>query len=55
MNPHPNPRGEALNGVLRTRRRNEYRRRRLEFTDRAAGTVQDGYDEMKVVEAVRFC
>jgi Centromere DNA-binding protein complex CBF3 subunit, domain 2 len=58
MNPHPNPRNEALNNVLRTRRRNEHRRRRLEFTDRAAGTVQDGYDgydETKIVKAVRFC
>jgi hypothetical protein len=55
MNPHPNPRNEALNNVLRTRRRNEHRRRRLEFTDRAAGTVQDGYDETKIVKVVRFC
>lgn len=55
MNPHPNSRGEALNGVPRMRTRNEHRRRKLEFTDRAAGTVQDGYDETKMVEAVRFC
>jgi hypothetical protein len=46
---------EALNNVLRTRQWNEHRRRRLEFTDRAAGTVQDGYDETKTVKAVRFC
>jgi hypothetical protein len=52
MNLHPNPRGEALNGVLRMRTRNEHGRRRLEFTDRAA---QDGYDETEMIEAVRFC
>jgi len=40
---------------MRTHRRNEHRRRRIEFTDRAAGTVQDGYNETKMVEAVRFC
>ena len=55
LNPHPNLRGEALNGVLRARTRGEHRRRRLEFADRAAGTLQDGYDEAKMVDAVRFC
>ena len=55
MNTYPNPRGEALNGMLRMRTRNEHKRRRLEFADRAAGTVQDGYDEAKMVEAIRFC
>jgi hypothetical protein len=55
MNPHPNPCDEALNGVLRTRQQSEHRRRRLEFMDRAVGTVQDGCDETKMVEAIRFC
>jgi hypothetical protein len=55
MNSHPNSRGEAPNGVLRMRTRNEHRQRRLEFTDRAAGTVQDKHDETKMIEAVRFC
>jgi len=55
MNSHPNPRGEALNGLLRIRRRNEHRRRREEFTDKAAGTMYDGYDETKMIDAVRFC
>ena len=55
LNPHPNPRGEALKGVLRARTRGEHRRRRLEFADRAAGTLQDGYDKAKMVDAVRFC
>jgi hypothetical protein len=54
LNPHTNPRGEALNGVLRARTRREHRRR-LEFADRAARTLQDGYDEAKMVDAVRFC
>lgn len=42
LNTHPTPRGE-------------YRWRRLEFADRAAGTLQDGYDEAKIINAVRFC
>jgi hypothetical protein len=50
LNSHPNPHGEALNGVLRARARGEHRRRRLKFADRAAGTLQDGYDEAKMVD-----
>jgi len=55
INTHPNPRGEALNGLLRARSRGEHRRRRLEFADRAAGTLQDGYDEARMADAIRFC
>lgn len=54
INAHPSPHGEALNGVLRARTRGEHRQHRLEFADRAAGTLQDGYDEAKVTDAVRF-
>ena len=54
INARPNPR-EALNGLLKARMRGEHRRRRLEFADRAAGTLQDGYDEAKMTEAIRFC
>jgi len=55
LNPHPNPCGEALNGVLRGRTCSEHRRRRrFEFADRPAGTLQDGYNEAKMVDAVRF-
>jgi hypothetical protein len=39
MNPHPHP-------------RSEYSRRRFEFTDLAASTIRDNYDEMKMIEAV---
>jgi hypothetical protein len=55
LNSHSNPRGEALNDVLRARAPGEHRRRRLEFADRAAGILRDGYDEAKMVDAVRFC
>lgn len=55
MNPNPSPRGEALNGLLRARRLGEHTRKRLEFTDRAAGTLQDGYNEAKLIEAIRWC
>ena len=41
--------------MLRARARGEHRRRRLEFADRAAGILQDGYDEAKMIDAVRFC
>jgi len=39
INPHPDPHGEVFSSVLRMRTRNEHIRRRLEFTDRAVGTV----------------
>ena len=39
INAHPSPRGEALNGVLKARARGEHKWRRLEFADRAAGTM----------------
>ena len=55
INTHPTPRGEGLNGLLRARQRAEHKRRRLEFTDRAAGTLQDGYTEAKMIDAIRFC
>jgi hypothetical protein len=55
LNSHSNPRGEALNDVLRAQAPGEHRRRRLEFADRAAGILQDGYDEAKMVDAVRLC
>ncbi|KAF2178737.1 hypothetical protein K469DRAFT_802592, partial [Zopfia rhizophila CBS 207.26] len=48
MNSHPTPRGEGLNGLLRARTRGEHKRRRLEFADRAVGTLQDGYSEAKM-------
>jgi hypothetical protein len=41
--------------VLRARTRGEHKRQRLKFADRAAGTLQDGYDEVKLIDAVRFC
>jgi len=51
VNPHPHPRGSALSA----RRTGEHKRRRLEFAKRAAGTLQDGYSEAKMIEAIRFC
>jgi hypothetical protein len=55
LNSYPNPHGEALNGLLKARSHGEHKRRRLEFADRAAGTLQNGYDEAKMIEAIRFC
>jgi Centromere DNA-binding protein complex CBF3 subunit, domain 2/Transcriptional activator of glycolytic enzymes len=55
INTKPHPRGEALHGILRSRRRDEHLRRRLEFSDRAAGTLQDGYSEAQMIKAVRLC
>lgn len=52
LNSHLNPRGEVLNGVPRGRARGEHWRRRLECADRAAGTLQDGYDEAKMTDTV---
>jgi hypothetical protein len=39
INPHPDPHSEVFRSVLRMRTHDEHIRRRLEFTDRAAGTV----------------
>jgi hypothetical protein len=52
LNSHPNPRRETFDGVLRVRARGEHR---LAFADRAVGTLQDGYDESKMIDAVRSC
>lgn len=52
---HPNPRGEALQAVLKTHARREHVRKRLEFSDRAAGTLQDSYNEGNMADIVRFC
>ena len=51
VNPHPHPRVSALS----TRRTGEHKRRRLEFADRAAGTLQESYSKAKMIEAIRFC
>lgn len=55
LNSYSNPRGESLNGLLKARSRGEFKRRRLEFMERAAGTLQNGYDEAKMIDAVCFC
>jgi hypothetical protein len=45
------PPGDAPNSFL-NECMNEDRRGRLEFANRAAGTIQDGYRESKMIEAV---
>jgi Centromere DNA-binding protein complex CBF3 subunit, domain 2 len=55
VNSHPHPRGSAPKGLLRARRTGEHPRRRLEFADRVAGILRDGYSEAKMIEAIRFC
>lgn len=42
LNSHPNPCGEALNGVLRARARGEHRRRRLDLRIRPRGPYRMG-------------
>lgn len=54
-NNHPNPRGCALKAVLDGRRRQESKRKREQYLDRAANTLQDGYDKDKLKAFVRFC
>ena len=55
LNPHDHPRGKSVKAVLSARAQREHVRRRKEFLDRAAGTLQDGYDETKMKEVVRYC
>jgi hypothetical protein len=55
VNPHPNPRGEALNAVIRTHSQQEHARKRKQFADRAIGTLADGYDEVEKGHVVRCC
>jgi len=55
VNSHPHPRGEALKAVLRTHATQEHGRKRKQFDDRGAGTLQDGYNERAIVNVVRFC
>jgi hypothetical protein len=54
-NCHPNPRGSALSGILASHARHESIRKRNQYTDRAAGTMQDGYDQEKMIEIIRLC
>jgi Centromere DNA-binding protein complex CBF3 subunit, domain 2/Transcriptional activator of glycolytic enzymes len=51
----PNPRGIKLKGLLKDRERNEFVRRRNEYRDRGAGTLQDGYNEVHMERIVRAC
>jgi hypothetical protein len=55
QNHHPNPRGDALLGLLANYARREKVRKRPQFVDRAAGTLQDGYNHDKMIDLVRFC
>lgn len=55
VNPYDHPRGKSVKAVLSARAQKEHVRRRTEFLDRAAGTLQDGYDEAKMKEIVRYC
>jgi hypothetical protein len=54
-NSHPNPRGEGLNAILGAHTRREHVRKRAQFVDRAAGTLQEGYTEEKMLDIVRAC
>lgn len=54
-NHHPTPRGATLSSLLASYARRETIRKRHQFTDRAAGTMQDGYNHEKMIELVQFC
>jgi hypothetical protein len=51
----PNPRGDAVSALITGRLHQESKRRRDQYLDRAAGTLQDGYSKEKVKDFVRFC
>lgn len=54
-NPHPHPRGAKLKAVLEHRLRQESVRKKIEYADRAAGTMIDGYDPRHLQRFVRAC
>ena len=55
VNPHSHPCGEALKAVIRAHASQEHVRKRTQFDDRGAGTLQDGYNEKGIVDVVRHC
>ena len=54
-NHHSHPRGPGLKAILTTRKQGEDVRRRAQYVDRAAGTLQDGYNVDAVERFVRAC
>jgi hypothetical protein len=55
INSSGNPWGYAVSALLEGRVRQENKRRRAEYLDGAAGTLQDGYSKDKIKEFVRYC
>lgn len=54
-NSFPNPRGYAVSALMAGRLHKESERKREQYLDRAAGTLQDGYSRDKIKDFVRYC
>lgn len=54
-NTHPHPRGAKLKAVMKDRTRKEHVRRKAEYADRGANTLQDRYEEEEMMNVVRSC
>ncbi|KAJ5110851.1 short-chain dehydrogenase [Penicillium argentinense] len=54
-NSFPNPRGYAVSALMTGRLHKESERKREQYLDRAAGTLQDGYSKDKIKDFVRYC
>jgi hypothetical protein len=54
-NSFPNPRGYAVSALMTGRLHKESERKREQYLNRAAGTLQDGYSKDKIKDFVRYC
>jgi hypothetical protein len=54
-NHHSNPHGNALSSLLAGYTCRENAQKRQQFTDCAAGTLQDGYSLDKIIKLIQFC
>ncbi|KAJ5142583.1 short-chain dehydrogenase [Penicillium bovifimosum] len=54
-NSSPNPRGYTGSALMTGRLHKESERKREQYLDRAAGTLQDGYSRDKIKDFIRYC
>ncbi|EDN11037.1 predicted protein [Histoplasma mississippiense (nom. inval.)] len=55
INSSDHPRGQLVSAVLRTHETKESVRKRAQYVDRGANTLQDGYNEKMMIHLMKFC
>ncbi|EDN05524.1 predicted protein [Histoplasma mississippiense (nom. inval.)] len=55
INSSDHPRGQLVSAVLRTHETKESVRKRAQYVDRGANTLQDGYNEKLMIHLMKFC